>query len=211
MTTISKLVLFLLLVACVAGASPVSTFDPACVTNNSGICSSLLPQIHLTVTDNGNNDLTFLLTNDLGGLPSSIDAIYFETPLIGNLIIGPASPGVSFSLNGTPGNPPSGNNVNFNTAFYATADPPPSQAGVNPGEFLTLDTTLANGASTAGALDDTRVAVHVIGFQGISETLLFSVYNGVSESAVPEPASIALIGLGLIGLGLLRKRIVRKA
>ncbi len=119
--------------------------------------------------------------------------------------------GVKWGLGGSPGSIPAGNNANpdFNTntaldsGALAGAGGKPAHS-VNPGENVTLIYTLAAGKNFSDVLDqiangDLRFGIHVIGIDPSVSAV---------THLVPEPASMATLGLGL-GLVALRRR--RKA
>lgn len=133
---------------------------------------------------------------------SSIARIYFgENPLLGvaDIVEGP---GTSFSILAVPANLPAGRLLDplFKSGFGIGSDPARPHNGLNPGEWVTLNFDLINGATPAAvnnALDNgsLRIGVHVIVLP-----------DGSSESAVsiPEPVTLLLLSLGAVML--IRKR-----
>jgi hypothetical protein len=145
-------------------------------------------------------------TVDIDPLKSgcSIARVYFDdgTLLDINSIVG--SSGVSFNqIYPGPGNLPGGGLLDppfvADLEFSIGGEHAPSHKGIdNPGEWLEVTFDLINGGTLDDVIDELhtgtlRVGMHVIAFP-----------DGSSESAIPEPATIALLGLG--ALALLRKR-----
>ena len=178
--------------AVIASATSIYQYTDTCLTDNSGVCNSLLDTLHLTEQDG-----TFTLSNDGDGV---VEGIWFETTAQFLSVV--TSNGVAFTVGGTPHDPPAGNTVSFFTNFYATAVSPAPSNGVGNGEWLRIVT---NGGGGNEPDTTTRVAVHVIAFQGTSETVMFA---GTSvPTTVPEPGSTAIVGAALILVGLMRKRV----
>lgn len=133
---------------------------------------------------------------------SSITRIYFdENPLLGVVDIVEGS-GTSFSISAVPANLPAGRLLDplFKSGFGIGSDPARPHNGLNPGEWVTLNFDLINGATPAAVTDaldngSLRIGVHVIALP-----------DGSSESAVsiPEPVTLLLLSLGAVML--IRKR-----
>lgn len=88
--------------------------------------------------------------------------------------------------------------------FSADSNSPPYDNGVQTGEWVIIQFTLINGSTIEDVINEMdsgaiRVGLHVQGFTDVA---------GSSESAVniPEPATIALLGLGSLALLRIRKR-----
>jgi len=136
----------------------------------------------------------------------SMARIYFDDgTLLGITSMESSGPGVKFSeiIYPGPDNLPGAELLDppfvANRGFSIGGDAAPPHKGIdNPGEWLKVTFGLINGGTLDDVIDELydgtlRVGVHVIAFP-----------DGSSESAVPEPATIALLGLG--ALALLRKR-----
>ena len=158
----------------------------------------------MDVTD-GAGIAEFTFYND-STVDCSIARIYFDDgTLLGITNIESSGPEVKFNEVPYPGpeNLPGGELLDppfvANRGFSIGGEAAPPQKGIdNPGEWLKVTFGLINGGTLDDVIDELgsgvlRVGMHVIAFP-----------DGSSESAVPEPATIALLGLG--ALVLLRKR-----
>jgi hypothetical protein len=207
------------LFAALVARADILTYSFSCITpSNPAACAIGGAQLFMDVVGNGQsvqigddtrspaaNQVLFRFRN-IGPLESVITAIYFDQPDLSPLFQGIAAiygmTGVAFSLGGSPPVLPGGNNLSpaFDEDFRATADPPPSQNGVNPGEAVGLALTLENGVdwdTVIGALDSAalRVGLHVLAFPDGSSA------SFVNDGVVPEPAAILLVGSVLLILG----------
>lgn len=135
---------------------------------------------------------------------SSIARVYFDDGTLLDINSIEGSSGVSFNqIYPGPGNLPGGGMLDppfvADLEFSIGGERAPSHKGIdNPGEWLKVTFDLINGGTLYDVIDELfdgtlRVGMHVIAFP-----------DGSSESAVPEPATICLLGFG--ALALLRKR-----
>ena len=176
-------------------------------TNNGSFADSADLNLYVEVSDAGANRADFTFYND-SLIESCIEGIYFDDGTLLGIADINSSPGVSFSLSAKPRNLPGGNTLEppFVTTveFSIDSDPPVSKNGVNPAEWLRITFDLKKNGLFQDVLDELnngtlRVGTHIIGLS-----------DGSSESAinhVPEPATIALLGLGSL-VFLCRKRSV---
>ena len=163
-----------LLGALVARAD-ILTYSFSCITpSNPAACAIGEAQLFMDVVGNGQSvqigsstyspasDQVLFRFRNIGPWSSVITAIYFDQPDLSPLFQGIAAiygmTGVAFSVGGSPPVLPGGNNLSpaFDEDFLATADPPVTQNGVNPGEAVGLALTLENGVDwdkVIGALD----------------------------------------------------------
>lgn len=185
------------------GAAPAQALllgSFSCITNNNaGDCAIGTSQLSGDIAPV--NSMLALLTITMTGLNAAVvEQVFIESSVVSGIsFTGSLANGtVAFTADGSPGNLPGGNTVNFVTAASASADPPPPFNGIgfHPTDPFSPQTGQFALALT-GDLDpvnDLRVGVHVIGYT-----------SGGSESFVtrpiPEPGTLLLIGTGLVGLG----------
>lgn len=199
-----------------AAQADVVTYGFHCITNNNpSSCAIGEAQLFVDAVRYGqtvpigsssygpssNNEVLFRFRNT-GPAASVITGVYFDDDLLlGSLsLIGMS--GVQFSEGGSPPVLPGGASISppFVRTFWATADEPPPQNGVGPGEALGVLFTLQAGKSWDDVMADLasrdlRIGLHVQAFPGgYSESF-------VNNGAVPEPAAILLVGSVLLLLG----------
>jgi hypothetical protein len=174
-----------------------------CVTNNNaGNCDIAEAQISIDVTDAGGGNVDITISN-AGPEDSVVAAVYFDGDVLDSIVaIVNDPPDVEFSEGGSPPDLPGGNTIGFSADLLATADSPPPQNGVGPGEELTITLAIASGSDFAdviAALNNAslRIGLHVIAFEGEGSE---SVVN------VPEPGTFALLALGATLLAAARSR-----
>lgn len=223
-----KVVFAFVSLLCVLGAQVGSVhaqhFDFWCITDNNPTNAAIgEAQLSLEVTDGEQNPghVVFIFTNE-GPDDCSITDVYFDDGTLTTLTtlidldepedelhpwFGMGHAGVDFTQDASPPDLPGGEFIDppfeVSLGFSADSDPPPPSWGVEaalpPDEWLGIEFSM-NGGTLEQVIQELnsgilRVGVHVQGFDA-----------GGSESFVnvPEPATIALLGLG--GLVLLRRR-----
>jgi hypothetical protein len=178
---------------------------PLVIFNDATLAADPSLNFYVDVLDAGPGKVDFEFHN-ASTMDSTIARVYFDDGL--GLLSDFSIPSITndtgtiFSEDATPGNLPSGNTLSpsFNAVFSAGADEPPAQNGIDPTEWVKITFDIENGHTFSEIInqmnDSTmRIGAHIISV-GREE---------VSVSAVtPEPATIALLGLG--ALSLLRNR-----
>lgn len=132
----------------------------------------------------------------------TVTQIYWDTnssfvPTSSSYNAGLSSTTVVYSSGGSPSNLPGGNEINFSSNYRFTANSPPPQKGLDPGEvayfdFIGVSYTDVVLGLTNGSI---RIGIHIqeVGSNG-SQSVSF-----VNE-AIPEPSIILLSAFGVFGL-----------
>lgn len=195
------------------GASASTIFSFSVITSNGVNGAAMASQLSVDVSDAGGGLMSFLFKN-IGSIGGSIANVYFDDDAgvltgISSVINGA---GVGFSVGGSPTDLPSGGTVGFSSDYTASADPPPSSNGVEPGEELTLLMSIAGGSGasdvlTAMSAGTLRLGMHVISIEqpgggDVSESFV----NDPPGTIIPLPTGAGLAATGLALLGVRRRR-----
>jgi hypothetical protein len=203
----------IMLILCVGTASFAGMIYDFEIFNNPAYAND--PQLNFTVSvfDEGQNKVSFLFENS-SSISSSITAVYFDDDSVldtADEILG--GQGVEFSFGANQKSLPAGNILTppfaKDPAFSAGSDPPTSQNGINPNEWLKITFTLKAGKCFDDVIDsiglggitsqnDLRIGIHI---QSLPNGDSVSAIN--SNQPICEPATITLLSLSLLAL---RKR-----
>ncbi len=136
---------------------------------------------------------------------STLGRIYFDGDSLAGIWNIESDPGVQFHQDATPGHLPAGNLLEpvfeTNPSYSLAADNPMPHNGVNSGEWVGVTFDLQPNLtydSIINSLNDAslRIRLHVIGLPDGSSASAINSTTGTANMSVPEPATIALLGLG---------------
>ncbi len=209
----------LLILACpfLVGQAHAVTIPFGCITNNSGICSSIASLMSLDVTDEGGGETLFKFSV-ASGPNAAIKEIYFDDSLdllneataVLDETGGTAAGGfVDFQAIASPGdNFPAGNTISFTESFSTEAVPASGddKNGIDNGEWLGISFFSTDFSAIIAALfsNELRVGIHVGSINPDNDDESESMV-----SVIPVPAAFWLFGTALIGfIGMSRRRSV---
>lgn len=180
------LAFFVLLFSAVSASATTVSFDAINCRN----CSTLGSQLGVTLVPLASGRVGFLLSN-VGSESLNATGVYFDdaSNVLANLFDVTDFSGVDFAEGGKPGNVKSGNKVDFVAEFLATAARPTRDTGVDQGQNVQINFTLANGKT----IDDVIAALN----SGDLRIGINAKKGYVSESGfVPEPSTLMLLAFG---------------
>lgn len=191
---------------CCASASALTLPLTAITSNGAASVAQGLAGVSVSVTQVAGG-VRFGIS--VGGLDAmSVSNIYWDNSagVLGSIsLLDPSGPGVAFVVDPSPGNLPAGSTVGFTEHFEVRALPPPSSGGMNPGESLGVEFSLAasttfSDVSSALASGQLRIGMHVIAFaNGASESFVSLPPQEQPVIPLPTGASLAAAGLALVG------------
>lgn len=133
---------------------------------------------------------------------STIGRIYFDSDSFAGIWDIESGPGVQFHQDATPGHLPAGNLLEpvfgTNPSYSLAADNPIPHNGVNSGEWVGVTFSDLTYDNVISSLNDAslRIGLHVTGLPDGSSASAINSTAGTSTMPVPEPATIAMLGMG---------------
>ena len=153
-------------------------------------CSTLGSQLGVTLVPLASGRVGFLLSN-VGSESLNATGVYFDDAanVLADLFDVTDFSGVDFAEGGKPKNVKSGNKIDFVAEFLANAAKPTKENGVEHGQNVQINFTLASGKNindVIAALDSGDLRIGINAKKGY-----------LSESGfVPEPSTLMLLAFG---------------
>ena len=116
-------------------------------------------------------------------------------------------PSVAFHANDSV-NIPGSNNINFDTTYGFSADPPPTTTGIDPGEqfVISFGNTSVVDIILAMSSGELRIGVHVQQIGNNDGSASFVTTTSGPVTSVPEPSSALLLSFAGLSCLMRRKR-----
>jgi hypothetical protein len=204
-------------IAFAGAAASAGTYSFTNLTNNNAVHAAAgESQLSLSTFATVDPQIVRISLSNAPGLASAVRIIFADDNAGVLAALHSISNTASVDFNaGSSGSLPGGNSVSFveDHTLGLTADPPPTQSGINPGETLEWTYTLS-GSNTLADLDAAMIAgtlrfgVHLIGLPNNgSEGFVTTTPNDPGElNLIPTPMAGMMGGLGLGILGARRRR-----
>jgi hypothetical protein len=198
-----------LLVAVPQAVAAPLTLNFHAITNHNP-ANAHVGEVQFTCDVAPSSSLVIFTFRNTGSTGSVITDIYFDDGSLLGIATVTNGPGVNFSITANPSELPDAALANpvFQTtqSFSIGANNPELNKGIRPGRYVSVSFTLKSGKTYDDVIRELGTGELRIGVYGQQMGNTNPTNESYVSLVLPEPATIAILGLGLVGLPLMAKR-----